>query len=124
MLRKENRVLIKTIKNVVMDSMADYRIKVLADHRESASGVLDFLQALPGTIVEITTLSTGDYLVADQVLFERKTATDFAASLVDGRLFSQAAAWSSNRCGPLMSLREQQPIGLRLVSAVSRCRVR
>jgi ERCC4-type nuclease len=30
-------------------------------------------------------LATGDYLIDDEVLVERKTVVDFAASLVDGR---------------------------------------
>ncbi len=52
--------------------------------------MIDSLRAFPGVAVDLATLSTGDYLVGDQVLFERKTAADFAASLVDGRLFAQA----------------------------------
>ena len=36
-------------------------------------------------------LTVGDYLINDEVLIERKTLADFAASLVDGRLFPQAA---------------------------------
>jgi DNA excision repair protein ERCC-4 len=70
--------------------VTNYHIDVVADHRESASGVIDFLRFLPGVAIEISTLPTGDYLVANQVLFERKRAIDFAASLVDGRLFVQA----------------------------------
>ena len=34
-------------------------------------------------------LATGDYLLDDQVLIERKTVGDLRESLVDGRLFSQ-----------------------------------
>jgi DNA excision repair protein ERCC-4 len=41
--------------------------------------------------VRMGRLTTGDYLIDDEVLVERKTAADFAASLVDGRLFPQAA---------------------------------
>ena len=36
-------------------------------------------------------LATGDYLIDDQVLIERKSVVDFTASLVDGRLFPQVA---------------------------------
>lgn len=36
-------------------------------------------------------LQIGDFLIDDSVIIERKTAADFAASLLDGRLFSQAA---------------------------------
>lgn len=40
--------------------------------------------------VEMVRLMAGDYLINGEVLVERKTAGDFAASLVDGRLFPQA----------------------------------
>jgi ERCC4-type nuclease len=36
-------------------------------------------------------LATGDYEVEGEWTFERKTIPDFAASLIDGRLFCQAA---------------------------------
>jgi DNA excision repair protein ERCC-4 len=41
--------------------------------------------------VRLARLRVGDYLIDDEVLIERKTVADFAASLVDGRLFPQAA---------------------------------
>jgi ERCC4-type nuclease len=36
-------------------------------------------------------LAAGDYLIDDEVLVGRKTVGDFVASLIDGRLFPQAA---------------------------------
>ncbi len=42
--------------------------------------------------VNIERLPAGDYLIENTVLVERKTYADFAVSLVDGRLFTQAAA--------------------------------
>jgi hypothetical protein len=36
--------------------------------------------------VEMVRLKAGDYLIGDEVLVERKTAADFAASLADRRL--------------------------------------
>ncbi len=36
-------------------------------------------------------LESGDYLINNGVLIERKTCSDFATSLADGRLFPQAA---------------------------------
>ena len=64
--------------------------QVIADHRESKSGVGEYLAALPGVRLRWENLSTGDYIVEEGVVFERKTASDFAASLIDQRLFSQA----------------------------------
>src|ERR1700751_2383631 len=64
--------------------------EVIADHRESMSGVGGDLAALPGVRLRWENLSTGDYIVEEGAIFERKTASDFAASLIDQRLFSQA----------------------------------
>jgi DNA excision repair protein ERCC-4 len=41
-------------------------------------------------------LAIGDYCVDGSVIFERKTAVDFANSLVDGRLFRQASRMASS----------------------------
>jgi DNA excision repair protein ERCC-4 len=48
------------------------------------------LAALPGVRLRWEKLWTGDYIVEEGAIFERKTASDFAASLIDQRLFSQA----------------------------------
>ncbi|MFV1993843.1 MAG: ERCC4 domain-containing protein, partial [Verrucomicrobiales bacterium] len=60
------------------------------DDRERASGIPALLSAMEGVKVCIDRLKTGDYLVADRVLVERKTLVDFAASIIDNRLFRQA----------------------------------
>ncbi|MGH8632473.1 MAG: ERCC4 domain-containing protein, partial [Burkholderiales bacterium] len=44
--------------------------------------------------LHIGRLRCGDYLIENQVTVERKRYDDFAVSLVDGRLFAQAAALS------------------------------
>jgi hypothetical protein len=41
--------------------------------------------------VRMVHLATGDYLIDDQVLIDRKTIGDLRASLVDGRFFAQVA---------------------------------
>jgi len=53
------------------------------------------LEADPEVEVEVRRLGVGDYAVADRILVERKTVPDFAASLIDGRLFRQAARLAS-----------------------------
>lgn len=66
------------------------KISVTIDHREKLSG-------LPGLLsneeVELNyrTLKAGDYLVNDEILVERKTANDFALSILSGRLFRQCS---------------------------------
>jgi ERCC4-type nuclease len=54
--------------------------QVIADHRESKSGVGECLAALPGVRLRWEKLSTGDYVVGEGAIFERKTASDFPAS--------------------------------------------
>ena len=63
---------------------------IVADHRESASGVIDALKLIPEVEVHVEPLPLGDYLANGVCLFERKTLHDFTESLIDGRLFSQA----------------------------------
>ena len=69
---------------------------IVAAHRELDSGVIDALKQLPGVEVQVEPLPLGDYLVNGVCLFERKTLHDFAESLIDGRLFSQAIRLSAS----------------------------
>lgn len=64
------------------------------DDREARSGVAAALEALGGVTVHFCRLVAGDYCVAGRCVIERKTVADFAASLMDGRLFRQAAMLS------------------------------
>jgi len=52
---------------------------------------VDLLREIPDVELSIDHLPVGDFVVSGQIIFERKRADDFAASLIDGRLFSQAA---------------------------------
>jgi Fanconi anemia group M protein len=54
-------------------------------------------------------LGTGDYLIDDEVLVERKTIGDFVASLVDGRLFPQAARLVHSRYRSLLLIEGPRP---------------
>jgi ERCC4-type nuclease len=73
--------------------MEKARLRIAVDDRERAGGkVLAALTARDDVTVEIARLEVGDYRVERRVIVERKTAADFAASLIDGRLFQQAAA--------------------------------
>jgi len=73
--------------------MENTLLRVVADDRERAGGeVLAALAARGDVTVEIARLDVGDYRVERRVVVERKTTADFAASLIDGRLFHQTAA--------------------------------
>jgi DNA excision repair protein ERCC-4 len=65
-------------------------VHIVVDDREQAGAVPAALIARGDTIVEVDRLKVGDYHVERRVLVERKTAADFAASLIDGRLFRQS----------------------------------
>ena len=65
-------------------------LKILADSRESKSGVLRCLESA-GVSLKVMKLDVADYVVSDDMAVERKTIADFSASLIDGKrnLFSQ-----------------------------------
>ena len=65
-------------------------VTILFDDRERPSGVAEELEKLSGVLVRIEHLAVGDYNIDGSVLIERKSAKDFAHSLMDGRLFIQA----------------------------------
>lgn len=67
---------------------------VIADDRENAAPVIAILRGLPGVRVTCQQLKLGDYHLNGWI-FERKTLVDFAESIIDGRLFSQANRLSS-----------------------------
>jgi Fanconi anemia group M protein len=62
------------------------------DFSERHSALLDLVRASGEFDVHLQRLVVGDYFMGGGVLVERKTYVDFAMSLVDGRLFLQAAA--------------------------------
>ena len=64
-------------------------LRIVVDDRERDEVLLRCLQ--DKAIVARKRLSVGDYCVDESIIFERKSASDFARSLTDGRLFSQAS---------------------------------
>lgn len=73
-----------------MPSRASDRIRITADDRERAGGVIEALAAMEDVQLSIEQLSLGDYVVGGSLLVERKTVHDLALSVLDGRLFRQA----------------------------------
>jgi DNA excision repair protein ERCC-4 len=65
--------------------------QLLVDHSEGRSALLDAVRRSGMFEVRMAHLATGDYLIDSEVLIERKSVADFAASLLDGRLFPQVA---------------------------------
>jgi ERCC4-type nuclease len=67
-------------------------VRMVADDREQAGGVIAALRGRADVALEVRRLTVGDFLVEEQFAVERKTLADFAQSVVDARLFKQAAA--------------------------------
>ena len=70
-------------------------MKITADYREKSSGIINLMERA-GIDVKIGKITYGDYIINDRVTIERKTSTDFLVSIIDGRLFRQAARLKSN----------------------------
>ncbi|MBU3958141.1 MAG: hypothetical protein KKB25_03635 [Nanoarchaeota archaeon] len=61
-------------------------VKIFADNRENGA-VISELERL--CVIEKKNLPVGDYVCSDRAVVERKSESDFASSIMDGRLFSQ-----------------------------------
>lgn len=71
--------------------------QIAIDDRERSSDVADALSRRPGVSITTRRLSLGDYEVDSTLIVERKTLADFAVSVLDGRLFRQAARLARNQ---------------------------
>lgn len=73
---------------------------LIVDSRETNSGIPALLRRAGVPFMQ-QELAAGDYQIGD-VLLERKSANDLAASILDGRLFPQAEALSSAAARPML----------------------
>ncbi len=80
----------KTLLHYVAPKRAKEVVRIIADVRERGGGVIQALHAEPDVVVEVRQLPVGDYILSDRVVVERKSASDFVQSIIDGRLFEQA----------------------------------
>ena len=63
---------------------------IIVDSRELGSPTTRELSKYDVLITQ-ETLSMGDFIISDRIAIERKTVEDFAASIIDGRLFEQVS---------------------------------
>lgn len=63
---------------------------ITIDYREKYSKIPSILELGNEFHITFSKLKAGDYLINQEVCIERKTAKDFIASIIDGRLFMQA----------------------------------
>ena len=81
------------------------KLSLQVDHREKTSGILEALSAYEDEFhVETRYLKTGDYLLNNQILIERKRLPDFIESIKTGRLFQQTYRMVHSRYHPFMIL--------------------
>jgi ERCC4-type nuclease len=79
-----------------------WRLRVDISERHAA--LLDLARGCGDFEICMERLAVGDYLIDDGIVIERKTYSDFATSLVDGRLFPQAAALARSPHRPIVLL--------------------
>lgn len=84
-----------------------YRLRVDPSERDAA--LLDLLRQCAEFEVRVEHLTIGDYDIDGGITVERKTYADFATSLVDGRLFSQAAILARCPHRPVILLEGPRP---------------
>ncbi|OHE89318.1 MAG: hypothetical protein A3G75_00655 [Verrucomicrobia bacterium RIFCSPLOWO2_12_FULL_64_8] len=80
------------------------QVRIVADDRENAGGVIAELRGRPDVALEVRRLGSGDFVVEERFAVERKTLADFARSVIDARLFKQAAALAQGRHRGLLIL--------------------
>jgi ERCC4-related helicase len=100
----------KFISSDVKERKMVEQIVVVADSRELGALVTRELSKL-GALVRSETLSVGDFVLSDRVVVERKEVDDFASSIIDGRLFQQAARLKDAYSKPIVMLEGESLTG-------------
>jgi len=86
------------------------RHQLRVDFSERNAAVLRLARECEHFDVQMVHLPIGDYFIDGGVVVERKTYVDFATSLVDGRLFLQAAALAQSPHRPVVLLEGPKPL--------------
>jgi len=100
----------KFLSSNVKEEKLVEQIIVVADSRELGAVVTRELAKL-GALVKSETLQVGDFVLSDRVVVERKEVDDFASSIIDGRLFQQAAKLKDTYMKPLIIVEGETPTG-------------
>lgn len=90
LLQLKNNLKLESRKEPTLEKFFkdEEKVKIYADHREKASGVIKELIDL-GAFMQLDTLEAADYVVSGRCGIEFKTQEDFIESLLDGRLLQQ-----------------------------------
>jgi Fanconi anemia group M protein len=74
---------------------------IIADNREISSGVPQMLVNKDAN-VKMAQLASGDYIINDEIIIERKTKEDFVQSIITGHLFNQCSKLRKSGLLPLI----------------------
>ncbi len=77
------------------------KISIIADNRERKSGIPEIL-IKKGVSLRLLQLATGDYIINESIIVERKTSQDFIQSIKNGRLFNQCSGLRKTGMLPLI----------------------
>ncbi|HUK50676.1 MAG TPA: DEAD/DEAH box helicase [Terriglobales bacterium] len=100
----------KFISSNMKEEKVVEQLVVVADSRELGALVTRELAKL-GVLVKSETLQVGDFILSDRVVVERKEIDDFASSIIDGRLFQQAANLKNAYSKPIIIVEGESPTG-------------
>lgn len=77
--------------NRLMNQTNERNVDLKIDFREQRSGIVEEIGKLKDKItIGMVTLLTGDYLIEDKIIVERKNLSDFLNAIKNGRIFQQA----------------------------------
>jgi len=88
------------------------RHRLDVDYAEHRARLLELARQSGMFDVQMVRLKSGDYLINNGVLVERKTCSDFATSLVDGRLFPQVAKLTRGPHRPVVLIERPTPLSV------------
>jgi Fanconi anemia group M protein len=77
------------------------KILIFIDYREKETLVFEHLKSTDA-LIKTANLDIGDYVVSQRVAIERKNASDFIKSIIDGRIFQQAKKLKENYEKPII----------------------
>lgn len=79
------------VEQASIEEFTPQGVKIVIDDRETSSKVVEVLSTM-GAAIRLERLPQGDYAIGDRILVERKTAKDFADTLINRDLLGQLKA--------------------------------
>lgn len=99
--RDQEISVVKATSKVIDKLSQTIPMNVVLDHREASSTLSAYLTSL-GMSVRFENLETGDILLNNEILIERKTSRDLLTSIIDKRLFKQCQRMKQSSNQPIL----------------------